>query len=106
MISNGIFTLPLVQIIIVACLVIIPIAMLILAVEVSKAMMNINKVFEDLHKNNLSLAQLLYANSLNLKTMAENSAEMTDELEGLKVVTEAIGYEDMDIYEDFKKEGE
>lgn len=47
MISNGIFTLPLVQIIIVACLVIIPIAMLILAVEVSKAMMNINKVFED-----------------------------------------------------------
>ena len=101
---SGIFVSPIVQIIIVVCMIIMPVSMLILAVELSKAMMNINKVFDDLHKNNLSLAQLLYANSLNLKTIAENSAEMTDELEGLRVVTEAIGYEDMDVYEDYKKE--
>lgn len=59
--------------------------------------------FDELSDNNLSLAQIVYSDATNLKKIADYADDIADEVEGVKVVTEAIGYEDMSIYEDYKK---
>lgn len=75
-------------------------------VRLCKVLGSIQNFFDELHNNNLSLAQIAYANATNLKTVAESAGDIATEVEGVKVVTEAIGYEDMDVYEDYKKERE
>lgn len=73
-------------------------------VRLCKVLGSIQNFFDELRDNNLSLAQIAYANATNIKTIAEDAGDIATEVEGVKVVTEVIGYEDMDIYEDYKKE--
>ncbi len=88
--------------------VVIIIAFLILCIvtliRLCKVLGRAQSFFDELRDNNLSLAQIVYSDATNLKKIAESADDIADEVEGVKVVTEAIGYEDMDIYEEYKKE--
>jgi hypothetical protein len=72
-------------------------------VRLCKVLGKIQGFFEELEANGATLAQVTYAKAVSLKTIAETTDDIADETEGLKVVTEAIGYEDMSVYENYKK---
>lgn len=72
-------------------------------VRLCKVLGKVQGFFEELEANGTTLAQVTYAKAVSLKTIAETSNDIADEIEGVKVVTEAIGYEDMSIYEEYKK---
>lgn len=72
-------------------------------IRLCKVLGKIQGFFEELEANGATLAQVTYAKAVSLKTIAETTDDIADETEGLKVVTEAIGCEDMSVYEDYKK---
>lgn len=72
-------------------------------VRLCKVLGKVQGFFEEIESNGLTLAQIEYAKAMSIKTIAETSDDIADEIEGIKVATEAIGYEDMDIYERYKK---
>lgn len=69
-----------------------------------KVLGRVQDFFDEFRDNGLSFSQVMYSNAVNLKKIAEYTDDIAKETEGLKVVTEAIGREDMSVYDDYQEE--